>query len=205
MAPWTWVLIALIVVVLIALAAVFARRSRTTTLQKRFGPEYERTIDSADGRRAAEAELEDRAKRRSELEIRPLPESTRLRYAEEWRGLQEQFVDRPSEAVSSAEQLLTRVMEDRGYPVSNVEEQADLISVDHPDVVQNYRVAHSIYQRNQLNQATTEDLREAVLRYRSLFDGLLRADDSRDVHDVRDVHDARNGLTDGTTNRAEQR
>jgi hypothetical protein len=197
MAPWTWVLIAVIVVVVVVVAIVLANRSRTTSLQKRFGPEYERTVESADGRRAGEAELQDRAKRRSQLEIRPLPEPTRLRYAEEWRALQEQFVDRPSDAVSSAEQLLTRVMEDRGYPVSNVDEQAELISVDHPDVVENYRVAHGIYQRDQSHQATTEDLREALLRYRSLFDGLLRPDDPRDT---------RTGLSNGTTNtRAEQR
>jgi hypothetical protein len=200
MAPWTWVLIAVIVVVVLVIAVMLANRSRTTSLQKRFGPEYERTVESAEGRRAAEAELQDRAKRRSQLEIRSLPEATRLRYAEEWRGLQEQFVDRPSDVVSSAERLLTRVMEDRGYPVSNVDEQADLISVDHPDVVENYRIAHGIYRRNQANRATTEDLREALLRYRTLFDGLLRPDDS---HDVRDT---RGGLSNGTTNtRAEQR
>ena len=176
MATWAWVLIAVIVIVVVVVAVVLANRSRSASLQKRFGPEYERTVDSAPDRRAAEAELQDRARRRSQLEIRPLPEPTRLRYAEEWRALQEQFVDRPSEAVASAHQLLSRVMQDRGYPVSDVEEQADLISVDHPDVVENYRIAHGIYQRNQTHQATTEDLREALLRYRSLFDGLLRPD-----------------------------
>jgi hypothetical protein len=201
MAPWTWVLIVVIVVVLIVVAVMLANRSRTSSLQKRFGPEYERTVESADGRRAAEAELQDRTKRRSALEIRPLPEPTRLRYAEEWRGLQEQFVDRPSDAVSSAERLLTRVMEDRGYPVADVDDQAEMVSVDHPDVVENYRIAHGIYERNQANQATTEDLREAFLRYRSLFDGLLRPEDSRDVR-----RDARDGQPNGTTNtRAEQR
>src|SRR5664280_3441412 len=149
---------------------------RTASLQKRYGPEYDRTVESATGRRAAEAQLEDRSERRDGLEIRPLPEAVRLLYADEWRGVQERFVDQPSEALSAGESLLTRVMQERGYPVSDFDEQADLVSVDHPDVLENYRVAHDLQQRNKVHQVSTEDLREALLRYRSLFDLLLRSE-----------------------------
>jgi hypothetical protein len=176
MSPLMWALIVVVVIVVVALAALFASRRRTASLQKRYGPEYDRTVESATGRRAAEAQLEDRSERRDRLEIRPLPEAVRLRYAEQWRGVQERFVDQPSEALSAGESLLTHVMQERGYPVSDFDEQADLVSVDHPDVVENYRVADGILQRNKVHQASTEDLREALLRYRSLFDVLLRAD-----------------------------
>jgi hypothetical protein len=222
MAQWIWALIAVILIVLIvAIVLLVNRQRRSIGLQQRFGPEYTRTMESAEDRKTAEAALEDRARRRSELTIVPLGEPVRLRYAEQWRGLQEHFVDRPAEAVSSAEELLGRVMHERGYPVGEFEEQAELISVDHPHVVENYRVAHAIHGRNQAGKATTEDLREAMLRYRSLFDDLLRPDqdtqdavrgrdrigadaeagvdrervtevrDSRDVRDVRDDRDLR--------------
>lgn len=175
MAQWIWALIAVIGILLIAaIVLVVNRQRRSITLQQRFGPEYERTVESADDRRAAEAALTERARRRSKLHIVPLEESVRLRYSDEWRGLQEHFVDRPSEAVTSAESLVTQVMQERGYPVGEFDVQAELISVDHPHVVENYRVAHRIHRRNQANEASTEDLREAMLRYRSLFDDLLR-------------------------------
>ena len=177
MAPWTWALIAVIVVIIIIIALPITRRRRTASLQRRFGPEYDRTIHSTEDRRAAEAELDDRAKRRSQLNIVPLSEPVRLGYTGQWRDLQEQFVDRPSETVSDAEKLLARVLQERGYPVSDFDEQAELVSVDHPDLVENYRTAHAIHLRNQVGQATTEDLREALLRYRSLFEDLLRPND----------------------------
>ena len=177
MSPLMWALIVVVVIVVVALAVLFASRRRTTSLQKRYGPEYDRTVESATGRRAAEEQLEDRSQRRDRLEITPLPEAVRLRYAEQWREVQERFVDQPSEALSAGESLLTRVMQEQGYPVSNFDEQADLVSVDHPDVVENYRVADGILQRNKVHQASTEDLREALLRYRSLFDVLLRSDE----------------------------
>jgi hypothetical protein len=174
MAQWMWALIAVIgILLIVAIVVMVNRQRRTISLQQRFGPEYTRTVGASDDRRTAEAALEERARRRSQLTIVPLAEPVRLRYAEQWRSLQEHFVDRPVEAVDSAEHLLTRVMEDRGYPVGEFDEQADLISVDHPRVVDDYRVAHEIHRRNQAQQATTEDLREAMLRYRSLFDDLL--------------------------------
>lgn len=174
MAQWIWALVAVIgIMLIIAIALIVNRQRRTISLQQRFGPEYARAVGQADDRRAAEAALRERARRRSQLDIVPLAEPVRLRYAEQWRGLQEHFVDRPADAVDAAERLLSQVMADRGYPVGDVDHQADLISVDHPHVVENYRIAHEIHRRNQTQQATTEDLREAMLRYRSLFDDLL--------------------------------
>jgi hypothetical protein len=175
MHPWMWILIAAVVIIAVIAAGSFvAGRNRTRALRRRFGPGYERAVGSAPQRQTAEAELEDRTRRHARLTIRPLPGPVRRRYADEWRALQEQFVDRPSEAVTAAEGLLTRVMADRGYPVSSIAEQAELVSVDHPDLVGDYRIAHEIHERNQLSLASTEDLREALLRYRAMFDGLLR-------------------------------
>lgn len=174
MAPWVWVVIVVVALVVIVGLVVMTRQRRTAELQRQFGPEYDRAVVTAEGRRAGEAELTERARRRSELRIVPLSEPDRRRYAEQWHAVQEEFVDRPAQAVASAEAMLSRVMEQRGYPVSDFEEQADLVSVDHPQLVNDYREAHAIHTRNASGQASTEDLREALLRYRSLFDELLR-------------------------------
>jgi hypothetical protein len=179
MATWMWVLIVIAAVVVVALVAMTARQRRTTALRQRFGPEYERAVETREGRRAAEADLRDREKQRAQLDIRPLPEGMRVRFAAEWRDVQELFVDQPSGAVVAADGLVYGVMAARGYPMRDFDAQADLVSVDHPDVVENYRFAHGIHERAQAQRASTEDLREALLRYRSLFDELLRADDGR--------------------------
>jgi hypothetical protein len=205
MAQWIWALVAVIGIVLIlAIVLIVNRQRRSISLQQRFGPEYARTVEHADDRRAAEAALADRARRRSRLEIVPLAEPVRLRYADQWRQLQEHFVDRPDEAVDAAEGLLDQVMADRGYPVGEFDHQAELVSVDHPHVVENYRIAHEIHGRNRSQQATTEDLREAMLRYRSLFDDLLHpgqtAGEPVDRH-----HDDRHGEDVDLTDRREHR
>jgi hypothetical protein len=179
MAAWVWVLIVIAAVVVVAVIAIAARQRRTTALRQRFGPEYDRTVQDRQGRRPGEADLRDREKQRAQLDIKPLPEDTRVRFAEEWREVQERFVDQPSEAVVAADRLIHSVMEARGYPMRDFDAQADLVSVDHPDVVENYRVAHGIHQRAQAQQAGTEDLREALLRYRSLFGELLTTDDGQ--------------------------
>ena len=124
--------------------------------------------------RAAEADLRGREKLRAQFDVKPLPEATRLRFAGEWRDVQENFVEEPAQAATDADVLITRVMEARGYPMKDFDAQAELISVDHPDTVENYRFAHAVRQRSQTQQVSTEDLREALLRYRSLFDELLR-------------------------------
>ena len=175
MAIWTWILIAVVVVVVVAIGALAARRHRTTALRQRFGPEYDRAVEAREDRQAAEADLRERERRRAELDIKPLPEAMRVRCAEEWQDLQERFVDQPSDAVVGADQLIYTVMAARGYPMGDFDAQADLLSVDHPHVVENYRQAHGIHQ--QARQASTETLREALLRYRSLFDELLEAGD----------------------------
>jgi hypothetical protein len=174
MAALIWIIIVIVVVVVVALAAVGARRRRTAMLRDRFGPEYDRAVENSDDQRAAEAGLRDREKQRAQFDVKPLPEGDRLRFAGEWRDLQERFVDQPAEAAAGADALVTRVMEARGYPMTDFGAQADLVSVDHPGTVENYRFAHAVQQRSGSEQASTEDLREALLRYRSLFDELLR-------------------------------
>jgi hypothetical protein len=177
MAAWVWILIVIAAVVVIALIVMAARQRRTTALRQRFGPEYDRAVGAGEGRRAAEADLRDRERQRAQLDIRPLAEGVRVRFAQEWRDVQEHFVDQPSEAVVAADGLVYSVMEARGYPMGDFDAQADLVSVDHPAVVENYRFAHGVRERAQAERASTEDLREALLRYRSLFDELLGADE----------------------------
>lgn len=174
MAIWAWILIAVAVVAVVAVVIVLRER-RTSSLRERFGPEYERTMQQQSGRRAAERDLRNRQKQRARLEIRPLPEPARAQYAAEWRAVQERFVEQPSSAVLAADALVRRVMSDEGYPVENFNAQSDLVSVDHPRVVENYRLAHDVYERTQAQQASTEDMRRALLSYRSLFDELLAA------------------------------
>jgi hypothetical protein len=181
MAIWAWILIAIAAVVVVTVIALVARQRRTMALRQRFGPEYDRAVEAGQDRRSAEAELRDRERQRAKLDIRPLPEGTRTSFAQEWRDVQEHFVDQPSDAVVTADQLVYRVMETRGYPMGDFDAQATLVSVDYPEVVENYRFAHGVRERAQARQASTEDLREALLRYRSLFDELLRARDEADL------------------------
>jgi hypothetical protein len=174
MAAWVWVVIAIVVGVVAVLVAVGARKRRTAMLRDHFGPEYDRAVENSEDQRAAEANLREREKQRAQFDLEPLPEATRLSFASEWRDLQERFVDQPAQATGAADALITRVMEERGYPMKDFDAQAELISVDHPHTVEDYRFAHAIQQRAETQQASTEDLREALLRYRSLFDELLR-------------------------------
>ncbi len=177
MATWVWVVIAIAVVVVVALVAAGARTRRTAVLRDRFGPEYDRAVENSEDRRAAEAELRARERQRAQFDVKPLPEATRLSFAGEWRDLQERFVDEPAQATGAADILITRVMDARGYPMNDFDDQADLVSVDHPNTVENYRFAHAVQERARTQQASTEELREALLRYRSLFDELLRPED----------------------------
>jgi hypothetical protein len=173
MATWVWIVIVVAVVVVVALIAMAARQRRTAALRRRFGPEYDRAVKSRKGRRAAEADLRDRERQRAELDLRPLPEDMRVRFVQDWRDVQERFVDQPAEAVMAADSLVHAAMEARGYPRGDFGAQADLVSVDHPEVAQNYRFAHEVRAQAQAQRATTEDLRDALLRYRSLFNELL--------------------------------
>jgi hypothetical protein len=175
MDAWIWiVIVAAAVVVLAAIAFWSVRRQRQKReLREWFGPEYDRSVKSARSRRRAEGELAGRAQRRQELEIRPLTSAARARYASQWNELQVRFVDRPQVAVVEADDLITHVMRDRGYPVEDFESQSEIVSVDHPDVVQNYRDAHGIYTKTTTGEASTEDLRQAVIAYRVLFEELV--------------------------------
>jgi len=181
MDTWVWIVIIAAVVVVIALIAFAAgtqrrARHRSERLRDRFGPEYDNVVDdnSRQGRREGESELIRREELHDELDIQELNPQTRDRYTREWEDLQRRFVDSPDHSVAEAEQLLTAVMSDRGYPVGEeFEDHADLVSVDHPKLVQNFRDAHSVYERSQRREAETEELRRSLLSYRALFEELL--------------------------------
>ena len=175
MDTWIWIVIAAVAVaiVLLAIAWAAARKRRTSHLREGFGPEYDRTVDEAGSRRRAESELSDREKRREELDIRPLAPGTRDRFADRWRAVQERFVDDPSGALRDAHVLVVEVMRERGYPTDDFEQRAADVSVDHPHVVENYRSAYAISERD---EADTEEQRQAMVHYRALFDELLETE-----------------------------
>lgn len=168
-----WVLIIAAIVIVLVIAAFVAARRRRERLQERFGPEYDRQVDVSGNRRAAESELAAREKRRSKLEIRPLDPEARDRYLVSWREVQGRFVDSPETAVGEADRLVADVMRERGYPVEDFEQREADISVDHPQVASEYRAAHGISLAQAHGQASTEDLRQALVHFRSLFQELL--------------------------------
>ena len=166
---------AVIVIFVIVAVAFIVRRRRTDQLKRRFGPEYDRTVLEQHGdARVAEAALAEREKRVEKFPLRALSAVDREAYAVEWSAVQRRFVDDPSAAVGSADRLVGRAMIDRGYPMSNFEQQAADISVSYPVVVQNYRAGHEIVMRHADGHATTEELRQAMIHYRTLFDELLQ-------------------------------
>lgn len=165
-----------LVVVLVAGVTAFLwhRKRRTERLRTQFGgAEYARAVEKGGTRRHGEAGLEERAQRVEGFHVRPLAASDRAHFVESWRGVQARFVDGPAGAVTEADHLLGDVMSTRGYPVSDFEQRAADISVDHPMVLENYRTAHEIALRQTRGQATTEDLRQAMVHYRTLFDELV--------------------------------
>jgi hypothetical protein len=173
MDPKTVVVIVLVIVVVLAIAWTVARKRRTEVLKQRFGPEYERTVRQH-GPGRAESVLIQREKRVEKFPIRDLAVDEREHFVTEWRVVQSRFVDDPKAAVSDADVLVSRLMQARGYPMSDFEQQAADISVDHPRVVDNYRAAHEIALRHRKGEASTEDLRNAIIYYRSLFEELLQ-------------------------------
>ena len=172
-AQLTVMIVAIAVVVLVGGLLLLAQRRRRSSLRERFGPEYDRTVQRSDGRRSAERDLGERAERREQLDIRPLPVQAREAFAARWQATQEDFVDGPARAVQAADDLVEEVMRRRGYPVGDVDQQIRDVSVDHGDVVEQYRAAHDIAQLNARQQATTEQLRQAMVHYRALFTELL--------------------------------
>ena len=164
---------AAVIVGLVVWIGLALRRSRA--LRQRFGPEYQRLVETAGNKRKAEAELDARRRRVEKLHIQPLPEPEVGRYHDAWREVQAQFVEDPKQAVADADRLVGEVMHARGYPVGDFEQRAADVSVDHSHVVTHYRAAHDVAVRSAENQADTEDLRQALIHYRALFEDLLEA------------------------------
>jgi hypothetical protein len=166
------ILVVVLVVAVAAAAVALASARRRASLRERFGPEYERAVAAGD-RKDAEAELRGRLDARRKLDIRSLSEAERDAYGQEWLSVQGGFVDRPDTALAEADALVERVMRDRGYPVDDFEEQAGLVSVDHPEVVEHYREAHGVFVTARDGEVPTEELRRALVSYRALFAQLL--------------------------------
>ncbi len=174
----------LVVVVALLLLPRLREKKRSRDLRSRFGPEYDRAVDATGDRVSAEEELEHREERRAQFDIRPLEPAQRRRYADVWRETQKRFLDSPGDAIGEADELVTRVMRDRGYPVDDFARRAEDLSVDHPGVVEDYRAANHVAVAHERGEASTEDLRRALVHYRSLFDRLLRdGQGSNDAHD----------------------
>jgi hypothetical protein len=163
----------LVAVAVIVVFVVLVQKRRTDDLRAKFGPEYERLVRQRGDARHAESELADRVDRVKHLHIKPITPEHRSRFADAWRSDQARFVDDPKSAVVEADRLVADLMQVRGYPVGDFEQRAADVSVDHPHVVQNYRVAHEIAVREQRGEASTEDLRVAMVHYRALFEDLL--------------------------------
>jgi hypothetical protein len=179
MSEWVWIVIVVAVLVALALGVwVFAMGRRRARLRDRFGPEYDRAVSEQGGRRGGEAELARREEQRERLDIVPLSPEARERYVESWREVQTGFVDEPSQALTEADRLVTDVMRERGYPMDEFDRRVADVSVDHPQVVEHYRAAHAIHGANEKGEASTEDLRQAVVHYRALFTELLETRES---------------------------
>jgi len=169
--------LAVVVVLIIVVGVVFYMRKRKNTtaeLRDRFGPEYDRAVKQHGSERKAEAKLTDRETRVEMLKIRELDVTERERYLAQWKAVQSRFVDYPKGAVTEADELVCSLMQTRGYPVTDFEQRAADISVDHPRVVENYRSAHAVALQLGKGEASTEDLRTAMIHYRSLFDELVQ-------------------------------
>lgn len=167
--------VAVVVVIVVAIALYMRKRKNTTVeLRNRFGPEYDRAVLQHGSERKAEAKLADRETRVERLKIRDLDPTERERYLTQWQAVQSRFVDYPKGAVTEADELVCSLMQTRGYPVTDFDQRTADISVDHPRVVENYRLAHDIALRLGRGEASTEDMRTAMIHYRSLFDELVQ-------------------------------
>ncbi|HEU5473841.1 MAG TPA: hypothetical protein VFV67_24615 [Actinophytocola sp.] len=170
------IVVIVVAVVVLALGAWFIRQQvRRRQLRERFGPEYDRALEDGADRREVERDLAERERRHADLDIRPLDEAARERYGEDWTRIQAEFVDDPGGAVAEADRLVTVVMAERGYPTEGYEQQLTALSVQHAATLGHYRSAHDVMQQHTEQQASTEDLREAMVHYRSLFEDLLEA------------------------------
>ncbi|WP_346538524.1 hypothetical protein [Micromonospora sp. DPT] len=173
MSPTQVIVVVLVVLVVVALVAAAVVAGRRRALKRRFGPEYDRVVAEQDSRGAAERELRDRERRHAELDLTPLDPESRARYAAAWEELQVRFVDSPGETVGDADELVSRLITERGYPTGDFSDQIAHLSVDHARTLTHYRDAHEIRVRNERGEASTEELRQAVVHYRALFADLL--------------------------------
>jgi len=176
----TYILIAAVLIVVIfgaILAPAFARRKRSEQLHKHFGPEYDRTVETLGDEKKALAELEGRKKHVEALDIRPLSAEEHKRYVADWAAVQAKFVDEPGQAIVDADGLIMEVMKLRDYPISDFEQRAADVSVSYPALVGNYRAAREIALKNKEHKADTEELRQAMIYYRSLFQELLESNE----------------------------
>ena len=171
----TVVAVAVIVILVVIAVAIwlYMRQRRTEQLVGQFGPEYGPAVKEYGSRERAESALESRAERVQQLNIHSLSAPDRTRFADQWRDVQSQFVDSPEHAVAEADNLITEAMQARGYPMGDFEQRAADISVDHPRVVEHYRAGHELASRSAQGNASTEDLRQAMVHYRALFEDIL--------------------------------
>jgi hypothetical protein len=176
-----------LVVVIAGIALVSTRGSRSQHLREKFGPEYDYTLEKLGDKRVAEETLAEREKRISKLNIRDLDEHERDRYKKDWSDVQAEFVDDPSKSIEKANQLITEVMVARGFPVADFEQRAADLSVLYPEFVSNYRSAYDIAQANQNNRASTEELRQSIVYYRSMFAELLGIPESKDIVNEKEI------------------
>lgn len=185
MPVWGWVLIAIAVVAIAVAIWITYDRRRSRDLQRRFGPEYDRAVQAADGRRQGEADLRARRERVEHLDLRPLSPSARRDFTDRWQRVQAHFVDDPRDAFWQADGLVSEVMRERGYPMDDFDQRADDISVDHPDLVEHYREAHAIAVSEPRDGpkvgVDTEELRRGMVHYRSLFAELLAPEERSQV------------------------
>jgi hypothetical protein len=173
----TVMIIALMIIALLAVAMwLHFRRHESQTLERRFGPEYGRTVEEMGSRPKAEAELKARQKRVEKLDIVPLAPAEAARFSDSWRSLQARFVDNPKGVLADADRLVRELMQKRGYPMGDFERRAADISVHHPSVVDHYRAAHDIALRDERGEVDTEGMRQAVIHYRALFGELLEVE-----------------------------
>jgi type II secretory pathway component PulK len=174
-----WIILGVVVFAVIVLLAMAARWRSGVKLQERFGPEYDREVAARGNEREARRHLREVANRRDQLDIRQLDAAARDRYTERWQAVQTDFVDQPRRALDEADRLVTDVMQDRGYPVGDFDERAELVAADHPEVVEHYRAAHAARQRQAASPGAdghtgdTEELRQAFVHYRALFEELV--------------------------------
>lgn len=167
------VLLAVVVIAVAVAALTVKRRKRSAELKSTFGSEYDRTVKGGGRRRDAERELVERKQRHEQLQIQPLSEASRARYLTAWDGVQSRFIDSPVLALSEADALVTQMLGERGFPTDDTRQSADMLSVEHAGVLDDFRAGHQIEQENSTDRANTEQVRQGMLHFRSVFDELI--------------------------------